>query len=326
MKLSLHSLLISVALTVFVSLVGFGQEPKVSQGEVDAAKKVEAAKDVTAKLKAAEEFMKKNSKSSLRKNVASLISNQIYATTDPKARLSQIDAYSKIFTTDEEQNLLAPAKVDSLLLAGSTQEAFALAPKALAIQPDSAFLLQLLAISGRNALQAGKPDFIAASKEYGQKAIDLIEADKMPAGTNADNWKQLKEVQLPELYFSLGLFAFYEKDNATAKSKLDKAASLAPKNPNNYLMLAELANADYQLAAMEYNVASNKDKPAKLKIAEGFMDYMIDNYTHVLALIEGKAEMKATYDQVSEAAKDIYKIRNKGLDGFQKAIDKHKGK
>ncbi len=327
MKLFIRTL----AAAMLFAVVVFAQNPnapKVPQGEIDAAKKIEVAKDFSGKMKAAEDFMKKNSKSVLRTQVAQILSEEIYRGTDPKQRLSQYESYSKLFNTEEEAGYILPGRIDALISTGSVDEAFKLAPKALEKQPEQPYLLAQLAIAGRNALQQGKADYAGVSKQYATKAIALIEADKMPEKTDPKSWETLKKQQLPELYFSYGLMLFAEQDVAGAKTNFEKSANLNPTNPNNYFMLSEIAQTDYQRAAMDYNVASSAERDAKLKIAESKMDVVIDYSAHALALIEGKAEMKTMYDQLLTDTQSMYKLRTKGssADGLKKIIEKYKAK
>ena len=329
MKLSLRNLMQVLSIAMIFALATFAQDAaKVSQGEADAAKKVEAAKDLPAKMKAAEEFLKKNAKSSLRPQIAKYLAEEIYRNNEPKVRLSQYDTYSKLFSTEEEGSYILGGKVDALISSGSVDEAFKLAPKALEKEPDQAFILTALAIAGRNALQQGKADYAGVSKAYAAKAIALIEADKMPEKTDPKSWELLKKQQLPELYFSQGLILYSEQDAAAAKASFEKAATLSPNNPNNYFMLSALADNDYKNAAMEYNIASNAEKPAKLKKAEAAMDVIIDYSAHALALVEGKPESKAMYDQLLGETQNIYKLRHKAssADGLKAIIEKYKVK
>jgi hypothetical protein len=328
MKLSLRNLTQVLAITLIFAIAVFAQKPTAPQGEIDAAKKIEVAKDFGGKFKAAEEFMKKYSKSVIRPQVAQILAEEIYRGTDPKARLTQYDAYSKLFNTDEEMGYILTGKVDALISTGSIDEGFKLAPKALEKQPEQPYLLTQLAIAGRNALQQGKPEYAGVSKSYAAKAIELIEADKMPEKTDAKNWELLKKQQLPELYFSQGLILYSEQDVAGSKASFEKSAKLSPNNPNNYFMLSALADNDYKNAAMEYNLASNAEKPAKLKKAEAAMDVIIDYSAHALALVEGKPESKAMYDQLLGETQNIYKLRYKAAsaDGLKAIIEKYKVK
>lgn len=310
---------------VFAAGIAFAQEQKQpSSGEVDAAKKVQAAQGVPAKLKQSEEFMKKNSKSSLRIKVAEHVAGAIGDVTDAKQRLDHIESYNKIFSADNEKDLVIAYQVDALALTDKVEEAFKLAPKALAKSPDNPMLLTQLALRGSNLLRQGKNELAEPTKQYATKALELIEANKKPETINDQYWGEFKQKWSPELYQALGFVAFNAGDAADAKAKFQKAIDLNPLSPNGYLMLGSLADANYQRAAMEYNTASGAAKDAALKKAYSHLDEVIDNYARVVALTEPKPEYKQIHDQVLPALQETYKIRKGSTDGLQELINRYK--
>lgn len=310
---------------VFVATLGLAQEQKPpTQAEADAAKKVQTAQGIQAKLKQSEEFMKKNSKSTLRIRVADYMAKEIGDVIEPNERLGYIESYTKIFSDDKEKDLVLPYKVDALALAGKVDEAFKLAPKALEASPDNVLLLTQLALRGSNLVRQGQADLAAPTKQYATQAIALIEADKKPAPVNDQFWGEFKQKWMPELYQTLGFVAFSAGDAPDAAAKFKKSIELNPLNPNGYLMLASLADGNYQRAAMEYNTASGPAKDAALKKAYSHLDEVIDNYARVVAITEPKPEYKQIHDQVLPALQETYKIRKGSTDGLQDLISKYK--
>jgi tetratricopeptide (TPR) repeat protein len=310
---------------VFLAAVVVAQEQKPPSGaEQEAAKKVQAAQGIPAKLKQSEEFMKKNAKSSLRPKLAEYIANEIGNVLDPAQRLSHIESYSKIFSADTEKDLVLAYQVDSLALLDKVEEAFKLAPKALEKAPENSLLITQLALRGSNAVRQGKAELTDATKQYGLKAIELIEANKRPANTDEKYWNEFKERWLPEVYLALGFIAFNAGDAAEAQARFQKAVQLNPLHPNGYLMLATLADGKYQRAAMDYNTASGAAKDAALKKAYSHLDEVIDNYARVVAITEPKAEFKQMHDQVLPVLQETYKIRKGSLDGLPELIKQYK--
>jgi hypothetical protein len=310
---------------VVVTLAAVAQEQKPpSQGEIEAAKKVQAAQGLPAKLKQAEEFMKKNSKSSLRPKVADYLAKQIGDITDGNQRLGYIQSYSKLFPTDTEQNYIITALVDAYAVTDKLEDAFKLAPKAFEQMPDNVPLMTQLALKGSNAVRQGNAAYAELSKQYATKAIELIEADKKPASINDQFWGEIKTKWLPELHQALGFIAFAANDGAEAKMRFEKVAALNPLNPNGFLMLASFADGEYQRAAMEYNTASGAAKDAALKKAYSHLDTVIDYYARVVALTQPKPEFKHIHDQVLTALQETYKIRKGSLDGLQQLVEKYK--
>ena len=314
-----------LCLLLLGATLAFAQEQKPpSQGEIEATKKVQEAKDLPAKLKQAEEFMKKNSKSALRAKVADYLAIEIGNVNDPKQRLNYIDAYSKLFSTDIEKSYVLPSLVDAYAQTDKLDEAFKLAPKAFEKDPESVLLMTQLALKGSNAVRQGTAQYAEPSKDYATKAIAIIEADKKPATINDQFWGEVKTKWLPELHQALGFIAFSGGDGAEAKLRFQKVTELNPLNPNGYLMLASFADGDYQRAAMEYNTASGTAKDAALKKAYGHLDTVIDYYARVVALTGPKPEYKQIYDQVLPVLQETYKIRKGSLDGLPQLLEKYK--
>ncbi len=319
---SLFRILFSLAI---VSALVIAQEQKPpSAGELEAAKKVQAAQGVPAKLKQAEEFMKKNAKSSLRGKVAEMLAADIGEVPDPAQRLGYIETFTKLFSADNEKDMVLAVQVDALAVTDKVDEAFKLAPKALEKSPDNALLLTQLALRGSNVVRQGKTELAEPTKQYATKAVALIEADKKPAQVNDQFWGEFKQKWLPELYQALGFVAFTANDAAEAKAKFEKATQLNPLSPNGYLMLATLSNANYERAAMDYNTASGAAKDAALKKAYGHLDEVIEYYARVVAITEPKPEYKQIHDQVLPALQETYKTRKGSLDGLDAVIKQYK--
>lgn len=310
---------------MIASALVFAQDQKPpSQGEQEAAKKVQDAKDLPAKMKQAEEFMKKNSKSSLRPRVAEYLSNEISNVNDPKQRLSYIDSYNKMFNSDVEQGFITPWLVDAYAQTDRLDDAFKLAGKAFEKVPDNVLLMTQLCLKGSNAVRQGNAQYAEQSKQYGLKAIEMIEADKKPAQINDQFWGEMKTKWLPELHQAIGFIAFSAGDSEEAKKRFTKVTELNPMNPNGFLMMASFADGDYQRAAMEYNTASGAAKDAALKKAYGHLDTVIDYYARVVGLTGTKPEFKQIHDQVLPVLQETYKIRKGSLDGLDKLVEKYK--
>ena len=313
-----------ITLMVLTSLVWAQDQKPPSSGEVDAAKKIQEAKGLPAKMKQSEEFMKKNSKSSLRPKVAEYMAKEIGDVNDPSQRLGHLQWYQKTFSADSEQPYIAVALVDSYANTDKLDDAFKLAPKAFEQQPDNIMLLTNLAIKGSNVVRQGNAAYADPSKQYAAKAIEMIEGDKKPSYVNDQYWAEIKTKWTPELHQALGFIAYAAGESAEAKMRFEKVAQLNPANPNGYLMLATFADGEYQRAAMDYNTASGAAKDAALKKAYGHMDQVIDYYAHVVAMTAPKPEFKQMHDQVLQALQESYKIRKGSLDGLQQLIDKYK--
>ena len=156
--------------------------PKVSGGERDAAQKIEKAKGTEAKLQLAAGFVQKYPQSPLRAQIADALAREIAGTTDQQALGSLAQTFLEIFNKPEEAPLVTGSLLNSYINTGQTQDAMTLGAKWLAAHPDDISVMQNLTILASAQAIKGNNAFIAQGRDYGAKAIALLEADKMPAG------------------------------------------------------------------------------------------------------------------------------------------------
>src|SRR5262249_6908814 len=132
--------------------------------------------------------------------------------------------------------------------------------------------------------------------------------------------KQYRTSILPSLYQSMGLLNFVKGDRAETKARLRKASELAPADPFNYMLLAQVLNDEYEDAAKQ--AKSNSEQMTQ---ALGLMDQVIDAYAHFVALAEGNERLKEARQQLMSDLESYYKFRHKGsTEGLQQLIDKYK--
>lgn len=300
------------------------KEPQVTSGEADAAKKVQAAKDIPAKFKAVEDYMKKYAKGTTRPKVAEYMANEVGNVTDGKQRLGYIETYNKLFNDDSEHELIVAAHVDALAITDKVDEAFALSPKAFEKSNDNVMLLTQLTVKGTQQVQRQQLQNADATKNYGKQAIYLMENNKKPGWMKDEDWQKFKSQYIGELYQSVGLVAYANKDAAEAKTFFTKSTEANPANPFSFVMLGELANMDYQTLAQEYTIASGAAKEATLKKAQEQLDIVIDQYAHAVGLMQGKPQYQAMQDQVLPSLQEYYKYRKGNTNGLQELINKYK--
>ena len=299
--------------------------PKVSGGERDAAQKIEKAKGAEAKLQQAAAFVKKYPQSPLRAQVADAIAREIEATTDQQARGSLSQTFLEIFNLPAEAQLVTGMLLSSYINTGQTQDAITLGTQWLAKHPDDISVMQNLAILASGQAIKGNNAFVAQGRDFGAKAIALLEADKMPAGFDAAKWPEFKQKALLSLYRETGILAFKAGDNAAAIPLLEKAVELNSPDAAIYFLLSDLHNAVYEDMAKTAIVASAADKPAATQKAEAALDRVINAYARAIAFTEGKPEFAQANAAFRERIVPYYKYRHKGsTDGMQQLIDKYK--
>ena len=211
--------------------------PKVSGGERDAAQKIEKAKGTEAKLQLAAGFVQKYPQSPLRAQIADALAREIAGTTDQQALGSLAQTFLEIFNKPEEAPLVTGSLLNSYINTGQTQDAMTLGAKWLAAHPDDISVMQNLTILASAQAIKGNNAFIAQGRDYGAKAIALLEADKMPAGGDAAKWPEFKKTALVTLYRETGVLAHLSGSKEEARPLLEKAAALRSPDPGVYLIL-----------------------------------------------------------------------------------------
>ena len=300
-------------------------EVKVSAGEREAGEKINKAKSAEAKLQAAAEFVKKYPKSSVRPRVAEVVAHEILLTQDSAQKIALIETYLGFFNEPTEAALVNDALLNAYIQAGRTDEAFKMGGARLAKNPDDVDLLRSLAVIASNETIKGNNTYAAEGQQYGAKAIELIEADKRPAGLDDAKWAAYKAESLPTLYRATGIIAYKTSDRATALARFSKAAEMKIADPAVYLLLSELTFDEYDLRNKEYNVASAADKPAALKRRADAIDRVIEVYAMAVAATDGQEQNKQANTVLREDLEKFYKNRHNGsAEGMQQLIDKYK--
>jgi len=309
------------------SITGQDKPPKttVPEAEAKAAKAVAAAKDLNAKFVAAEVFVKKHAASKARPQVAQYLVNQVLGVTDPTLRLAAAQKYIAIFTDPMEARLVQPALIEAYVQVNRVDEAFDSAASYLATDAEDVQLRTLLAITGAELARKQNVKHIKASRQYGAKALELMEADKKPAYMDSEDWVKQKAM-LPLLYQQMGIISLVEQNAVEAEVKLEKAAKLNPADPFNYALLGSITDNDYQtLAITVRGMPDSKSKQDMLQKANSILDKVIEQYARAVALSEGKAQYQTLHDQVMQDLTAYYKYRhNNSVEGLQKYIDGYK--
>ncbi len=322
--LSACALVCALALGVAAQEAAKQAEVKVSGGERDAAQKIEKAQGTEAKLQAAAAFVKKYPQSSLRKGIAESLAREVSAATDPQQALSLAQTYQDIFDLPEEKQHVTATLLSSYINTGQTDEAMKLGTGWLAEHPDDIPTMQNLTILASAQAIKGNSAFVAQGRQYGTKAIELLEADKMPASFDAARWPDYKKAALLSLYRETGVLAYKAGDKKASLPLLEKAAALNSPDPGVYFLISELHNDEYELRAKEYQVAAAAERPAALKRVEEQLDKVIESYARAIAVTEGNAQYQAANAAFKQDLERYYKFRHKSADGMQQLIDKYK--
>jgi len=328
-----HALLLGfLILTLSISitarfLIPQAQNPKITVPEAEAksAKAVETAKDTAAKFAAAEEFLKKYPASKARPQIAGYMASHVYGITDPTEKSAAAQKYIAVFTDPTETKMVKPALIDSYVQLKQFDEAFENAAPYLANDPEDVQIRVMLALVGADLVRSQNVKHVKATREYGMKAIELIEADKKPAALENDVWVKEK-ANLPTLYQQMAVISLVEQKPADAQISLEKAVKLNPSDPFNQFLLGSIANMDYQtLAQTAQGLPAGKSKDEMMPKVHAQLDKVIEHFARTVALATGKEQYQRLSAQVMEDLTVYYKYRhNNSAEGLQKYIDGYK--
>lgn len=296
--------------------------PNVSEAEAKALKKIETAATTQAKLQAASDFVKKYPQSPARARLADYLAGQVNAATDTAQKISLGESYVAIFNAPGEAARVDEMLVDAYLKSQRLDDAFRVGALALAANPDDVVTLTSLAYAGINAVLQNNTKYQQQSEQYALKAADLLTADKRPSSVAEAQWPAYKASWLPRLYYALAILSYKSNNVAEAQARAERAAAANSDDPHVYLMLANIANDEYQKLASQYN---STHAPAMLQQAQDKLDRVIDLYAHAVALAEARPETKSLSDQLMPDLQNYYKFRhNNSTEGLQQLIAKYR--
>lgn len=323
----LCSLVLVCHASIAAGVVTLQDKPKITvpEAEAKAAEAIEAGADINAKFVAAEAFLKKYPASKARPQVVGYLANEVFAVTDPSQRLEMAQKYLVLLTDPAEAKLVKPATVDAYVQLKRFDEAFDTGASYVATDADDVRVRVLLAITGAELARGQNVKHMKATREFGTKAIELLEADKKPATMDDDAWLKHKAM-LPALYQQMGILSLVERNSTDAQAKLEKAAKLNPADPFNFALLGSITNSEYQTVALTVRgLPEGKSKDEMIQKANTLLDRVIEQYARAVALAAGKTQYQPLLDQVMQDLTAYYKYRHKNSDeGLQKYIDGYK--
>jgi hypothetical protein len=301
-----------------------GNQP--SDGERQAATKVTSAADYAAAVQAAGEFVKKYPKSSLRPEVTRHLVAKAAVVQDHAQHVTMLESALGVLKEPADAEIINPALLDAYLKALKYDDAYRVAALMIEKKPNDLVTLTWMAIVGIEQAKAQNTKYVQQSLQYGPRAIELIETDKRPADLDDAQWAEYKTRWLAQLYQSMGVYAMMTGDFATAKTKLEKSASISQYDPITYVYLGSIVQDEYvKLAQQVKSMLPGKAQDDTLKKALEKMDQMIDFYARAMGLADGNPQYQKVREELSTDLKSYYSYRHgNSVDGLQQLIDKYK--
>jgi hypothetical protein len=232
-----------------------------------------------------------------------------------------INAYEE----DERTRKLTAEKADreQQLLGSFTQKDFAkaygLAKSVLADNPENLKVLIALGYEGVLASEARNESFNPDAATYGRKAIQLIEAGRVP-----DSWEPFKNKEdvLASLYYAQGFYALKPKPEAAVADFIKTAQINSDRRnaPSTYYYLAlSYQNGAYKRLSDDYqkrfaNQAESPESKAALDGIGKVVDKMIDAYARAVALAQKDSQQASAMTSWRARLVEFYKFRHDGSD------------
>lgn len=302
----------------------------VPADELKAYGPIKAAKTVDETFKAAKAFIAKYPKSAAVAQVPYDVAAAIEKTPKNEARLALNDMFKQMFPGHELGLELDRRMADFYLEKGDIASLMKVCDAYLVKFPDDTRTHYLMLRVAVDALKKNDGAYLPSGKEHGAKAIALLESPTRTADFVTDaEWTTFKGENLALAYQSYGLIALVTGDAAGASSYITKASEVAPTDPFNFFLLANIRYTDYEVAAKAFNDKIDKqsdDAKKKLEAANAAQDRVIEVLLKAVAFSEGKKEHEGVYGQANAMLEESWKIRHGGkLDGLPDAIKAAKG-
>ena len=296
-----------------------------SAAETQALNAVKVAPTPDAKLTAAEEFLKKYPQSASRAEVLDSVAKSISGLKDATQAAALAEKAQPLYSSSDEQDIIKTVLLDAYAAANRPDDVFKVGGDLLTKDPENVQVLVQLTLTGADQVKHQNTKYATQSLQYGNKAIQLIEADKKPAKMTDALWASHKAV-LPQLYQQTAILNLVTGNNKEAKERLTKATTLNGKDPYAYALLGFILNDEYTKAVPAFQaMPASPAKDAERKRLEASLDNVIDIYAHAVGLGTGHPEYQALLQQLVPDLTNYYKYRhNQTTEGLQQLIDKYK--
>jgi TPR repeat protein len=224
----------------------------------------------------------------------------------------------------EQGQPLTTLAIDEYTKKGQPDRAFELADTWLAKHPDDVQLLTVLGFAAAHEARTNQAKYAPFARNYGEKAIALIEANKRPERMSEAEWAEYRTKWLPQMYLQLATLSAKTGNVEDARKKLERVTQLSPKDAYAWYLLGQNHFAEYEKLNAESKTLQGQAKADATAKAFAKLDQVIDYYARAVGLSAGKDGQKDLYEPLLKDLTSIYDFRNGSKAGLDQLIAKYK--
>jgi TPR repeat protein len=214
--------------------------------------------------------------------------------------------------------------IDEYTKGGQPDRAFELADTWLAKRPDDVQLLTVLGFSAAAEARTNLAKYAPVARNYGEKAIALIEANTRPERLSEAEWSEYRTKWLPQLYLQLAALSTRSGNLEDARRKLERVTQLNAKDAYAWYLLGQNHFGEYEKLNNESKTLQGQAKSDATAKAFAKLDQVIDYYARAVGLAAGKDNQKDLYEPLLKDLTNIYDFRNGSRSGLDQLIAKYK--
>lgn len=214
--------------------------------------------------------------------------------------------------------------IDEYTKKGQPERAFELADVWLAKHPEDVQLLTVLGFAAANEARTNQAKYATIARNYGEKAIAQIEANKRPERMTEAEWTEYRTKWLPQMYLQLAALSTKTGNADDARKKLERVTQLNTKDAYAWYLLGQNHFAEYEKLNTESKTLQGQAKADATAKAFAKLDQVIDYYARAVGLSAGKDNQKDLYEPLLKDLTSIYDFRNGSKSGLDQLIAKYK--
>lgn len=188
--------------------------------------KFDIAEDASLRIQTANHFLAQYPQSVKRAEVARRLAVQISELPDPDKRVEGLERLQGLFKELNETSFIDLLLLRAYSQANRPEDALRVGSAYIEKNPDDVVALVQLAVIDQSLIKRLDPPLTRQSLQYGDRAINLIEADRKPANIDAESWNKSKTAWLAKLYQASASIHSLRGESVLAERKSNRAMAL----------------------------------------------------------------------------------------------------